>query len=714
MADRGTTARRRAPRVGGIGGRAVPRRRFDNPGVGAQRRPAAPTPAQPPPVSQPGRQGPQIAPRRPPQQMAAGGQGPQPVPQPQPAPQPQVGIQQPGGRDLFSFPGSESGQGFNASNIPSNIPGVDTSQFPDPNAQFGGAIPGGQQFLGNLFGQQQQQNPFGNFGGAFSGGGGGFAGGERGGVTGGATINRGAPLAGLGGGGGGIGGTGGGQPGQQNPFLGIGQDLLGQGINLPGSPQFQQAQIDRGALGFGGPQVGQFDPNAVGGPNVQQVGQIDRGGFGGPGTGINQALDIAREFGGGQQGPIAREQLMQQQFGQSGLGQEAFQGALAANQRLANAPGVQAADLSGTRQTILGEAGRIGANLAGSRGFGTGGIVGGGEIGRQLGLTAARLTGEEQNRILQSQQMQDQRQLGAAGQLGALGGQASSALQGTQGLRLGQQQGLNVGNIQQRGQDIQQQQFGQGQAGQRLGDIASLIGATSGAEQGAFGAGTTRGLGIGGQNLQRDIANQQAGLQGFGLGTQRQGVQGDIFGQGQQNQIGAFQAGTQRGLGAGELDLGFNQLGSQNLNQFQQNQLGLFGEQGRQQIGAFGAQAGAAQGLAGAANQQQQIGNQFALGQGSLFNQFQGNQQAFQQNIGGIAQDILQGGAQGTQFMNDLRLQAAQGNQQAVSQLQQLQAQLETSKQIAGSQRASQEGMQRTGLVSDALGAAAAFVNPFG
>jgi hypothetical protein len=454
---------------------------------------------------------------------------------------------------------------------------------------------------------------------------------------------------------------------QNNPFMQMGQQMMGQmgmqGPQMPNAPNIQGAPTSYDpTMQFGGPQTSQFDPNQVQGPNMPGMTGA-KGSYGGPqtgGPGFNELVQMGQQLGPQN---IDREQMGQVGLGGSQLSDQAFQSALAANQALATSN----VDSSGLAQSLkdaqaqsFQEAARAGLQAAGGRGFSdTGGAVAGGEMGGRLGAVALQGSAQTQQALMDAQAQQAQQRATGAGQLAGLGGTAAGALQGQQGLQLGQQQGLNQAALQQRGQDINQAQMGGGAEGVR--SMADLLRATSGANIGAFQAGTERGLGQGGLDLQGQQLAQQGALGAYGAQTDRMGTQGNIWNQGQQAQNQAYGLGTERGMGQGQLGLGYNQLGSQNQNMYNQQMLDRYGQMGQQAMGGYGAQTDRFGAMMGGAQ-----------GMGGMYQQGQMGAGQQQLQAGQLANQILQGGAQGQQAFNQMQMAAAQGDQQALMQMTEL------------------------------------------
>lgn len=457
---------------------------------------------------------------------------------------------------------------------------------------------------------------------------------------------------------------------QDNPFLRMGQQMLGgmsgQAPGMPKAPGIQGAptQYDP-KLQFGGPQMGQFDPNQVQGPKMPGIGGAG-GDYGGPQTGVpgfNELVKLGQGIGGPQNLP--REQMGQVGIGGSDVSSQAFQDALRASQGLATSD-VDASGLTGALKTAgqdaFQQAARAGMGMAGARGFSDpGGTIAGGEMGRELSAAATQFGTQTQEALMAAQAQQAQQRATGAGQLAGLGGASAGALQGQQGLQLQQNLGMGGLGVQQRGQDVDMARLGMQGGAQGMQGIADLVRARSGAGIGEFQAGTERGLGQGRLGLEGQRLAQEGALGGYQAQTGRMQTQGDIYNQGMQNQIGGYQAATQRGLGAGQIGLGYDQLGAANQNQFNQQQIDLYGQQGQQAIGQYGAQTdrygtmlGGAQGFAGT----QQAGGMEA-----------GRQQL---QAGQLANQILQGGAAGQQAFNQMQMGAAQGDQNMIMQMTEL------------------------------------------
>lgn len=431
-----------------------------------------------------------------------------------------------------------------------------------------------------------------------------------------------------------------------------------QNQSAPGfqAPQFGQAQMrqfDPNSVQGPGftPRQG-FDPNSVQGPNVGQI-STPQNNFSGPQSGVPGFQDIvnqSRQMGGsGAPGAVPRENIQGSGFQQSQLfgnpnsiANQGFQSALGAAQGQAGAGLNQ--DIfkqqSAALQRELGAAG-LAANVNAAEEVGGRGILYNPQASgvsdeafakyyapaqAQIGSKLADLAAGNLDRTIQQQQF-------GTSALTGLGGAASNAAQGNAGLLQGDSQFLGGAQLQQRGQDIGQNQFGaqfgaDNQA-RNLQALTGLAGTLGGLQNEAFGLGTTRGLGVGEQDLRAQQLNQQGLLDAYGLQTGRAGTygnlanqnqqlnqqglidaynaqtnrigqQGDIFNQGVSNFNNAFQNETQRGqVGANARadynNLGFNyanmntnagldyaRLGAGNQNAYNQQLIDLYNAQGNQ------------------------------------------------------------------------------------------------------------------------------------
>lgn len=425
-----------------------------------------------------------------------------------------------------------------------------------------------------------------------------------------------------------------------------------QNQNAPGfqAPQFGQAQMQQfdpnsvQGPGFT-PQQG-FDPNSVQGPNVGRI-NAPQNNFGGPQSGVPGFQDIinqSRQMGGGVPGAVPRENIQGSGFQQSQLfgnpnsiANQGFQSALGAAQGQANASlnqdmFKQQSDALREELDALNQFSQIKTQEGvGSRGFlsdpstAISQDVYASHYAQPAAALKSRLVdfaNTNLDRNLQERQ-------GGTNALIGLGGSASSAAQGNAGLLQGDSQFLGGAQLQQRGQDIGQNQFNAGQSANNLQALTGLAGTLGGLQNESFGLGTTRGLGIGEQDLRAQQLNQQGILDAYGLQTGRAGTygnlanqnqqlnqqglidtynaqtnrigqQGDIFNQGVSNYNNAFQNETQRGqVGANAQadynNLGFNyanmntnagldyaRLGAGNQNQYNQQLIDLYNAQGNQ------------------------------------------------------------------------------------------------------------------------------------
>lgn len=530
------------------------------------------------------------------------------------------------------------------------------------------------------------------------------------------------------------GGAGGGYNPQQNPFLNMGQQMLGRepgqyGYNMQGLPQtpgltgaptqYNAPQMPGMQMsGAGGPrlspigQMQQFDPSSVQGPNVGQVGvqqvasnlQLNTPGFA-------EALQAAQGVQGA--GSLPREQLQQQQFGVDPMAQQAFGAGLEAQKNLAGTSATDTmAGMQGAMDKVFERAAQAGYNRSGASGFDDPrGSMAGIRMGEELGAAASQMAPQVMSNMLQAQgQALGAQQAGAAGLTG-LGSAAAGATQGTQGLNLQGMQGVNQGNIAQRGQDLQSLLSGQGSGAANINAISNLIGTLNQGQLGAGSQSLQAALANQQAGLQAGTANQNAGLQGYGLQTGRMGELGGLqnqynqmmgnFGLGQQqNEIGAYNAQTGRqegqnqftlgagnlGLGFGNLGLGYDTLGAQNQNQYNQQLADLYGTQGSlinqaNQIGGNFANQQWGNAIDQWGTGMQGAGNLAGIyQQGGQFNQQMDQQRA------ALAAQLLGGGAQTMTQVMGLQQAAAGGDQNAQMQLNQLYSNLHLGREMNAGQ----------------------------
>jgi hypothetical protein len=322
-----------------------------------------------------------------------------------------------------------------------------------------------------------------------------------------------------------------------------------------------------------------FDSSRMTGP-TNRPGQNVYGEFNAPGVGTD--MSFRELLGTAEQGQVAatlpRERLREQQFAFDPTAQAAFGQGLKASTGLTGTESI-APDLAASRKNIFEEAARAGYEQAGARGFSDpGGTVAGRSIGRELGAAAAQAAAEDAQLRLQAQgQMLGARGEGA-GQLAQLGGTAAGATRGTQALNLQGAEGLNQMGVTQRGQDVDLMRLGGQLGNQRLGGVADIYRAYTGAQLGAEGEATTRGMGLANLRQQADEAlrrgdtdtynaltqrirtegdiygrgreaDMQAALGGYGAQTGRMGTMGDIASRGRELGMGEFRAVTERGAG---------------------------------------------------------------------------------------------------------------------------------------------------------------------
>ena len=462
---------------------------------------------------------------------------------------------------------------------------------------------------------------------------------------------------------------------QNNPYLNAGQGILGQmNYNMPTMPNAPNApSLGMAPTSYNAPTAptqGNYDWN---GPNVQQ---FNAGDIGGPA--VNAQYNMTGDYGGPTTGipgfsdlaklgsqNLGNPNIAREQIGASPLANQAFQSSLAANQQLAGGGGV---DPSATLEAIQEQNKALveQAYRGGAESAAGRGFTDlqGGVAGREIGKQLAPvLAGMSADSQKAIMDAQAQNAQIRAGAAGQLTGLGTAA--GQQGLGQGE---LGVA---QRGQDIDVAKMMMSR-GNTMSDVANLVNAVGGQNVGAFEAGTARGLGQGQLGLQGQQMGNEAATNAYNAQTNRMTGLGNVYNQGQQNVIGGFEAGTGRGAAQGNIDLGYGNLGlgygqlGLGYNELGAGNQNAYNQAQNQMYGTqadiFGTQM---QGNLGAYNAQT---GRYATGLGGAGNMAniyqQGGIAAGQQQLdaGQLAANILGGGANAQQSFNQLQMQANIGD----------------------------------------------------
>jgi len=329
-------------------------------------------------------------------------------------------------------------------------------------------------------------------------------------------------------------------------------------------------------------------------------------------------------------------------------------------------------EVGNTYDQLFAQAAKTGANKAGASGFtDLGGTMAGRAMGQELGIAAERAAGERAGLQLQAAGLGQQGRQAGINALTNIGSASAGAAGDVNALNL--QSGLGYGglNVDQRGQD-----YGyMGQGTNKLGDVASLVNAVSGANLGAgaqnlsaqqsnqgmdFSTGQANQAadlsaqqGNQAANLSAQQGNQNAGIAGYNAQAGMIGTQGNIYNTGQQTQVRAGEINANTGLA-------YTQLEADNQNKYNEQLLQQQNITGNQALQQQQNQIGGATDLANAAG---------GLGQTAQTGDVQREQNRI--HLGNLANQILQGGADAEQAQNDLFTRVLQGDQDAMLVMQQ-------------------------------------------